>query len=323
MAALLKEIATLEVAALARESVSHRPTVGDMYEGLTRSLLERVIPDSLDLRVVSGFATGPADERTAQLDVMIVRGEGRRIPYTDSFEYPVKDVIAVVQVKKHLYSRDLLEGLSNLMSVKECYGRYIATGAKAGGRAAMIMQAFQLMTGHPPPGREEISRLEPNLELLYHTLVLEHFGPLRVLWGYDGFKSEANFREGMWRILDRHVGQRGWGVHSFPQLLVAGNYSLAKLNGYPYAPRLEEGGWWPFLASSRENPMLLLLEYLWTRLESYCVLQGAWDVDSPGETMTPFLSGRHARGPSGPGWEYRCETLQSSLTYVGNVDLAE
>lgn len=55
IANLLQELQAKETSKLAQEKITHAPTIGAMYEGLTREILERVIPPSLNLRVVDGF----------------------------------------------------------------------------------------------------------------------------------------------------------------------------------------------------------------------------------------------------------------------------
>jgi hypothetical protein len=46
-----------------------------------------------------------------QIDVMVVHGDGERIPHTDHWIYPVNKVIAVIEVKKSPYKKDLADAL--------------------------------------------------------------------------------------------------------------------------------------------------------------------------------------------------------------------
>ena len=57
-AEFLEQLQAKEAELLAAEAVQHAPTIGDMYEGLTRELVERAIPKKLNLRLVDGFVLG-------------------------------------------------------------------------------------------------------------------------------------------------------------------------------------------------------------------------------------------------------------------------
>jgi hypothetical protein len=43
-----------EAAKLAKENIQHAPTIGAMYEGLTRELSDRAIPPALDVTLLRG-----------------------------------------------------------------------------------------------------------------------------------------------------------------------------------------------------------------------------------------------------------------------------
>ena len=57
---------------------THAPTIGAMYEGLTRDILDRAIPASLDLRIVDGFIEGADGSLSPQMDAMLVTGKEKR-----------------------------------------------------------------------------------------------------------------------------------------------------------------------------------------------------------------------------------------------------
>ena len=68
--------------------------------------------------------------------------------------------------------------------------------------------------------------------MLYHTLVMEHLSPIRIVLGYHGYQSEAALRKCMIDFLsDDNLGGKGFGVASFPQLIISDKFSLIKLNG--------------------------------------------------------------------------------------------
>jgi hypothetical protein len=57
-AALLTAFQQREIEAIQRSGITHAPTMGAQYEGITSSILEMMIPSELQLQVVSGFVEG-------------------------------------------------------------------------------------------------------------------------------------------------------------------------------------------------------------------------------------------------------------------------
>ncbi|MGO1163932.1 hypothetical protein ACTOV4_18580 [Brucella sp. C7-11G] len=52
---ILEQLRKAEADRLDKSDIRHAPTIGAMYEGLTKDLLNKAIPDGLDLKIVSGF----------------------------------------------------------------------------------------------------------------------------------------------------------------------------------------------------------------------------------------------------------------------------
>lgn len=107
MASLLKAFLDTEALKIAEQGITHGPTIGDMYEGLARETLSRTIPGGLDIRVVKGFIESVNGSLSSQIDCMIVTGEGRQLPHTDSYVWPIGDVLVVIEIKKNLYGKEL------------------------------------------------------------------------------------------------------------------------------------------------------------------------------------------------------------------------
>ncbi|MGO8760384.1 MAG: DUF6602 domain-containing protein, partial [Desulfobaccales bacterium] len=82
IADIFKGIIDEEKRKLDEFSLKHGPTIGNMYEGLTNNILNRVIPPGLNLRIESGFIYDQNNVMTGQIDCMLVKGEGTKIPYT-------------------------------------------------------------------------------------------------------------------------------------------------------------------------------------------------------------------------------------------------
>ncbi len=114
LADLLNEFVLAEKEILNQQNIKHPPTIGAMYEGLTKDVLEKSIFSELNLEVIkNSFIKGSNTE----FDVMLVAGDGYKIPHTDSYTYDPQNVIVVIQVKKNLHSKDIKEGYRNLQFI--------------------------------------------------------------------------------------------------------------------------------------------------------------------------------------------------------------
>ena len=56
--------------------IKHGPMIGDMYEGLTKKILEMSIFDNLGLKVTSGKIRDKSGNLSSQIDCMLVEGDG-------------------------------------------------------------------------------------------------------------------------------------------------------------------------------------------------------------------------------------------------------
>jgi hypothetical protein len=88
LADILEGFAAEERKKLDVYNITHAPTVGAMYEGLSRTILQKAIPRELRLKVIEGFVYF-GDEISGQIDCMLVRGDGEKIPYTDKYKWHV------------------------------------------------------------------------------------------------------------------------------------------------------------------------------------------------------------------------------------------
>jgi hypothetical protein len=223
-------------------------------------------------------------------------------------------VIAVFEVKKTLYSDDFSDSYTKLRGSLSIHGRYVRSGTSSQRfDISPACRAFAEATGIIPPPHKEVSKLALDKEMIYHTLVTEQLSPIRMVLGYNGFKSAHAFREAQWRFLKNNLGQPAFGVDSFPQLAISGQFSLVKLNGQPYGARLV-ADWWPFLASSSINPVQLLLEFIWTRLAYEYSLVELWGEDLELENFNPCLMGRINEVNDKTGWEYEYINLNGRNT---------
>jgi hypothetical protein len=302
VADFLDRLRQRENEALKKQGISHRPTIGDMYEGLTQDLLSRALPPSTGIDVVSGFITDASGKQSDELDCMVVTGKGQEVPYTNKRLYLIDDVAAVIQVKKNLYSSDMRSGYSNLASVNQ----FDPTRNR---RITLLQDAFQTTTRRPLPNREDVGKLPYELQLVYQTLVMELFYPARIIFGYNGFKTQSALRESFVDFLTAHISSGpvpGFGVPDIPSLVCCGSHCLVKCNGMPFSSPIQADGFWPVICSTSWNPLDLLLQIIWTRLTYDNKLPASlFDDDVYLEPLTRFIDAHPAHAGDVGGWEYR------------------
>jgi len=274
-----------------------------MYEGLTAAVLERAIPKQADLRIVSGFAETNSGVMSGQLDCMLVSGCGKQLPYSKASVWNIRDVLAVVEVKKTLFSAQVKSAHDQLRQVLDlCWDDFqnSATGDLDIGPA---LQAYRLITGLEPPAHSDAGKLPFYLEMLYRTLVVELISPVRIIFGYSGFKSEPSMRKAFFDFLEKHAKEPGFAGSALPDLIVCGRFSLVKLNGLPFTSPMK-GDRWLIYGSSHQNPLYFLLELIWTRLSHRFAMPDWFMSDLTVGQLSPVLSGRAVQQGELSGWEY-------------------
>ena len=299
---LLRELAQHERQKLDEFGVSHRPTIGDMYEGLSRDLLALSVPHGVDLQVVSGFVEDDDGKQSGQIDCMLVTGVGRKIPYTPDSIWNISDVIAVFEIKKTLHKTQLVDAFAHLNTVRDLERPDLLM--ERGADLRSVNRVFAQLTGSMPP--QHLSDLSKGDRIFYNTLVREHHGPIRIVFGYHGYKTEKAFRNTLYEYLNDNLMTHGFGVSNFPQLMISGDYTLAKINGEPYVPALNGDREWTFYMSTALNPLMLVLEYVWTRLDRLFGLPDeVWGEDLENDILNAYLAGRPDVTDDGqPGWHY-------------------
>lgn len=172
-------------------NIGHNPTIGDMYEGLLSKILNKVFEPLENLSVVSGFIIDVDGQYSKQLDCIVVDKIDKYIPNTNKVLVKPENVIAVIEVKKDFFSKDLVKGVGNLLSVvKMNFPFSNLTGIAA-------RNAFENITGRIG---ENFDLIKANEDLSFYSqlkynLLMEETYPLRVIFGYEGLKSEFSLRE--------------------------------------------------------------------------------------------------------------------------------
>lgn len=302
--------------------MKHGPTIGDMYEGLSAELLSRSIPEQLNLKVVNGFITDGGQHLSGQMDCMLVQGEGEAIPYTNAYKWHVRDVVAVLEIKKNLYSKDLVDSFLKLRQVSDSYSKYLFDGEHSDDQKIDLTSSYKIfsqLTGIHAPEYHNRHKLSTENELIYTTVFMEQLTPLRIVLGYHGFSTEHSLRQGLIKFLEEQGTGPGFGVPTFPQLIISGGNSLIKANGRPYLSPMRDG-YWDFMCSSRANPIVFILELIWTKIELLFNVRMPWGEDLEIEVLNEFLRAKPVVGEEQSGWHYVYEEL-SSKTLESKADL--
>ncbi len=187
VADLLLELKNREVDLFKKyDIISHAPTIGEMYEGLSKTILKQTIFKDLNLKVSSGFIINQEKQISEQIDCMLVVGDGDEIPQTNDEIFPIAQVIAVIQVKKNLYSNDLISSHKNLLSVT----KLVEEQTEEEYHNILLKDIFRSICQRELPSKDELPKLSIDLQYIYDVLLLEAFYPCQIIWGYNGFATE-------------------------------------------------------------------------------------------------------------------------------------
>lgn len=309
---ILRAFMEEETAKLARFKVKHGPTIGDMYEGLSAEILSRAIPTNLDLRVVNGFVVNAQGEMSGQIDCMLVRGSGEKVPFTDSYKWPIQDVLAVFEIKKTLSYQDLTDSFVHLRQIYESYKTWLDdSNEETPLEVQSALRAFAQMTGVHSTGKTD--EAPEHLRLLHYTIIIEQLSPVRIVWAYGGYKTQTGLREALVRFLEQAVKETGpamgFGVPCFPQMISCNGVSLVKANGQPYRAQMH-GDSWPFYVSSVTNPLWLMLELLWAKIENVYKIPMPYADGIVQEAFAPFLWAKAKEANGQIGWYYSTSKIE-------------
>ncbi len=305
---LLKRFIEVELEILDKYQISHAPTIGDMYEGLTHNFLNRSIPHELNLQIVDGFIANDNGEISSQIDCMLVSGEGERIPHTDHYKFKSKNVIAVIEVKKKLYSTELASSYNNLLSVYK-----LAEPKESENN--LFWDAYIAILGELPPSHQETGNPPLWKEQILRTLIMEEMLPVRIAFGYHGYSQESKFREAFIKFLDKNMGKDGFGAAHFPNLMISNTFSIVKLNGMPYGERINRNdNFWGLLGSYAGNPLVLLLELIWTKITyTFHLFVDGYNNDLKVENLKKMLYAKAIRRNNQIGWEYKYVSIREDV----------
>jgi len=288
--------------------ISHAPTIGKQYEGMTINALNQSIPSKLNLRIISGFVKNSKKQLSGQIDCMICFGDGELVPGTrDEYIYEIRQVLAVIEIKKNLFSTELKDSYEHLLGVNDLICDYEDISSE---HMDIINTCFAKATGVLIRSRQDVESLNNEfLEMIYHGLVSQFIMPLRIVIGYGGFSTEKSLREKFISFIELNSNKKGFGPFSFPNLILCGKNCLVKLSGEPYSPIIENN-YLEFFASSSENNIRILTELIFSRISRYATFD--FSEDDKQEQLKYYLGAKLAKLENRTGWEYTNHPLDSS-----------
>lgn len=293
----------------------HRTIIGDMYEGLTKKLLEKTIFKELNLKITSGQIINKKGDFSTEIDCMIVVGDGVPIPNTEKHIYDISDVIAVIEVKKNLNKSDLIDSYLKMAKLTQMFDPRDMSESEY----RLFRDAFISVVGIEVPPHDKISEFKLEIQMIYHTLLVETLMPLRIVFGFYGYRSMKSLREGFIKLLEENISIedetiKGFSPISFPNQIFTYNSSLVKTNGMPYVGPLERNDFWQIYVSSNHNPLLHLLELLWTKLSyKYQISSELFGEELTMEVLYRYLGAKAIKQGELVGWEFLYTELPSDI----------
>lgn len=308
VADLLRALQKEEIRKIEEQGIRHAPTIGAQYEGLTASLLATLLPTDA-LQIVSGFVEGSDGKRSGQIDCMLVNGSGTPVLYTNLSIWPIKDVFAVLEVKKTLKGTELKDAQEHLTEILDLQNSDFA--AQKPGTCEDLtpsFQAYSQIVGSVVPYPTGLDELPIDRQAIYWSVVHGQLAPLRIIFAYGGFRSEHSLRRGFIKVLEKNGHSPGFAGDSLPSLIVCEGNCLVKTNGHPYSFKMIKDEWVVY-ASSVENPLVILLNVILTKLSHRFLMPLWFDADLSNERLTPLLFGRFGVAGDKEGWIYATYNL--------------
>ena len=275
---LLQALLEKEKEHLKNKQIPHPGIIGEMYEGLAKKILNKALFNGLNLSVKDGFVRGEDGKLSKQIDCMIVEGDGEQIPNTNHYIYDFENVVAILESKKNLYTKEISEAYDNIVS----FTKEFSPSVKMNVQYADLVQPFQEITKKSfPHNREELDKLDDLSQLMYHHLVVMYAMPLRIIFGYYGFKTEKVLRDGYCEYLNQHLQEKGYGPNSMPDLIICDNASIIKINQQPLQIQTLDDDFFTLYTTGTRNPIYYLLMMVWYKLQfKYNLSPQMWDFDS-------------------------------------------
>ena len=260
--------------------IKHAPTIGDMYEGITKKLIERSLPEESRIQVVNGFIKfGENGELSGQQDCLVVDGPVIRIPETNHYKVDVRNVIAAIEVKANMYKKELNEALTHLAKLRRMEIDFWRSDEwkkvrRDEERIRREERTSQQFMGIKIDSRSSLSSSEEYFASLIRD---EARGMARIAYSPRGYTTSTRFRSAL--IAESSVLLKQYPAER-PNLVGTSKQVLIKNNGQPYRAQGLQFPKWDALATSSNNTIEAILEVIWTKIAMrYRVNPQVWGDD--------------------------------------------
>ena len=293
-------------------SMPHMPTLGTAYEDITKQGIDNAftIPQHLSLSVVSGFISIDGEMQSAQIDCMLVVGDGVKYGLTEQFIYPIEQILCIFEVKKTLNKKDLIDAFDHLGRLQRKISKYIHQKLEQNELSFdvhLIRETFSKITGREAPQKYENmwSHIIED-QLLFFSLIQEFMSLVTIIHGYGGYKTEQGIRSAFADIIESKWKSKDMagGIPSIPSLVTANQFSLVKSNGRPYIT-LNNATDWCAVSSTRHNTARMILELIWSKISFYFNIKMPWNDELDMENLKPLLTAQAMKHNSDVGWYYK------------------
>ncbi|MDY0906531.1 DUF6602 domain-containing protein [Pedobacter sp. CFBP9032] len=309
---IIEEVLAFEVQKIGKfkYKMEHRPSIGDQYEAALLNSIDATLPPDSDLRVVTGFIGNKDFKLSGQIDCMLVKGEGEKVPGSkEQHVYSVSDVLMIFEIKKRFFTNDLREAYSHLKEIQEFDRNVNGLDSSCW---LEFRKIFSISTRIWLNSYEDASKLDLQNEFIFHELLTQFNNPTRVVFGYYGLKNEKSLRNKLYAFLQKNIGVKGFGPFSLPDMIISNDSCIVKLNGQPHIPLIENDNF-VFMASSTGENLAILAEMIAAKISRFYPVD--YHGTSPADVMQPFLSAKLAIDNGDPiGWHY------ITHDYIGAID---
>lgn len=197
-----------------------------------------------------------------------------------------------------MFTKELNDAFFHLKGIQE-FDRHIS-GLNAY-EWREFRKIFLLSTGVEIKDYQEVSSLEPQIEMIFHELLMQYLNPLRVIFAFSGLKSETSLRKSFYSILEDNISVRGFGPFSIPDLIICEDACIVKFNGQPYCPQIECGQF-SYIGSSQGYNLDILTEMIAYKISK--ILFVDYDEFDIEEKIKRFISATFVSEEDRSGWAY-------------------
>ncbi len=268
----LEEIADF----LNNNNINHRPTNGDMYEGLAGEMLTTAINSLPKIKVTNGFVKNKRSGKISrQTDLILYYGDADDIPCTNTKVVDIDNVIAIIEVKGSFNDDELEDFHEKQLSIYDLLDDHSAVDSSFNEISKIVFGKIF----------NETNLIENSLEYyLYHFLRVDSASPLRIQIGFDGFKKEDTLRKHFMKLIETTKLKNGPGA--LPNMIISDKAAIVKLFGTPYTTSVYEDKF--ILFGSTNNPMRLFIESIYSKIVNKTGIMTNFD-DFKSIDLNPFI----------------------------------